>query len=498
MKILTITYLIVFSLNTYAAPLKFKIENSVDLITQIPQPKKTVAEFKFFHMQEQAYWYSLYNLGALIMRSGLGEKFMPDMSMVQKMVAMASDEHSTAKPPKNPALLKRVYNNGNPKYVNANNGDPSDFNNVRWKPGYDDPTTGATFGWTLIKEIEWIKQFNLDNHFGDPGYNNIPGAQQRFAGLVLCAEAFMQIKDYKMNPGNYKNSHRSDEYVVLSAISNLSHYIGTSSTSKMRENRCAKVASMMKKKPASEVSKDLLNMAKEIFSNMPEPVTAKDRSLAVQALAWYGLANKKDRPLIKAKIKKYADNMITWTSQQIMNQAYKIRALMDAANTTGDKDYKEYAVAYYFRMMDDYIPNMGLFIDKMSFTSNDVAVLLGAFNAIRLFAAKDVGAEKLAKDMTKFFETVVNISGLQISAPPISFIPAYKRKPTPMFHRYPTIPVPPKAGGAYGIAPVFANKVSRVFSQWVVDKTFDTAGAMHLSNEMIWFHHDQVDGFPKW
>jgi hypothetical protein len=25
---------------------------------------------------------------------------------------------------------------------------------------------------------------------------------------------------------------------------------------------------------------------------------------------------------------------------------------------------------------------------------------------------------------------------------------------------------------------------------------FDTAGAMHASNELIWFHNDEVNGFP--
>jgi len=32
--------------------------------------------------------------------------------------------------------------------------------------------------------------------------------------------------------------------------------------------------------------------------------------------------------------------------------------------------------------------------------------------------------------------------------------------------------------------------------KWEIDRTFDAAGAMHASNEMIWLHHDEVDGFP--
>ena len=38
--------------------------------------------------EEEGYWYSRYNLGNLVMRSGLGETFMPDPAMIQKMIQM--------------------------------------------------------------------------------------------------------------------------------------------------------------------------------------------------------------------------------------------------------------------------------------------------------------------------------------------------------------------------------------------------------------------------
>ena len=37
---------------------------------------------------EQGYWYSRYNLGDLVMKSGAGETFMPDMDMVSMMLRM--------------------------------------------------------------------------------------------------------------------------------------------------------------------------------------------------------------------------------------------------------------------------------------------------------------------------------------------------------------------------------------------------------------------------
>jgi len=58
--------------------------------------------------------------------------------------------------------------------------------------------------------------------------------------------------------------------------------------------------------------------------------------------------------------------------------------------------------------------------------------------------------------------------------------------------------MPPMAGGDFGIAPVFATEVKWDGSQWsVTNGNFDSAGAMHASNEFIWFHNDEVNGFPE-
>ena len=87
----------------------------------------------------------------------------------------------------------------------------------------------------------------------------------------------------------------------------------------------------------------------------------------------------------------------------------------------------------------------------------------------------------------------------QQSAPPISVSKSefeYEGEPE-IFFRYPDMPFPPMAGGKYGIAPVFASSVTYGDGEWKIDRTFDSAGAMHASNEMIWLHHDEVDGFPE-
>jgi hypothetical protein len=56
------------------------------------------------------------------------------------------------------------------------------------------------------------------------------------------------------------------------------------------------------------------------------------------------------------------------------------------------------------------------------------------------------------------------------------------------------------AGGKFGRASVFAWEITFNVEKkkWnVTDKTFYTAGWMHAANEMIWFHNDEVNGFPE-
>ncbi|MDH5459729.1 MAG: hypothetical protein OEW71_01670 [Candidatus Bathyarchaeota archaeon] len=52
-------------------------------------------------------------------------------------------------------------------------------------------------------------------------------------------------------------------------------------------------------------------------------------------------------------------------------------------------------------------------------------------------------------------------------------------------------------GGDYGIAPVLAASVTFTGVEVQIDRTFDSAGAMHAANEFIWLHYDEINGFPQ-
>ncbi len=124
---------------------------------------------------------------------------------------------------------------------------------------------------------------------------------------------------------------------------------------------------------------------------------------------------------------------------------------------------------------------------------------MGAINSLKLFAGDAVDQEKVGAIFAGFFESAVDLSGLQQSVPPktVAKGPFEQRHPD-IYYGYPGIPYPPMAGGEYGIAPVFATEVRFDGAKWTVtDGKFDSAGAMHAANEFIWFHNDEVNGFPQ-
>lgn len=456
----------------------------------------------FLNTLEQGYWYSRYNLSDLSMKSGAGEQFMPDMNMVTKMVEMSSDQYSTATPPMGAALLKRVYNNANPTFLTKKDANDMDFSDERWTSFDLSATTGAAFGWTLIKEIEWSKLFNVDAHFGKPGEVNVPAAQQRFNGLVLCAEALVQadlfIDDYKNDKTKFDLSKPEYKYIAFQALSNLAAYLGSSSLPPViTENRCSMVAAMMKNKPADEIKTDLLNFLSDFEFDLEPANTIKERSLLIQAYSVYAKANK-DTSLFNLSAIPLADQLLLTDGKNVVENAYKTRALIDAYRIGKDKSYLAGAVKSWEKIKADYNFTTGVFASLKNYETDDIAVIFSALNALKLFAGKEIVQYELLKTFISAFENLVNKSGLQISAPDISTIAPWERKANPVFHRAANIPTPDKANDTFGIASVFSAEITwnEGTKTWVAKKDlFDTAGAMHLSNQMVWFHHGEVSGF---
>ena len=466
-----------------------------------------LAGYEITHVKEQGYWYSRYNLGSLVMKSGLGETFAPDMNMMPQIMMMVSDAASTAMGPSNPALLKRVYDAGDPSFINDDDGNPMNLANGRWAETSQKTTSAASFGWTMIKETQWSRQFHVDEHFGAPGGTGAtskPGAQQRFSGMVLYVEAVMQAMEWMNNAGAFNRGDTGDDYVALAALSDLVDITRVERLPHSSSNRYRMAGGMMATKmgmaDADALANAFAGAADALYASLSAPTTTRDRALAILGLAFYGNAQASKRAEAKQKVKAYADAIAAALPAGSLDLAHALRGLITADVFLGTSDHNEAVSKAWTALVEHYDGKLGRFLDHAVTSCDDVAVYLGGLNAAFAFGPDAIleDAEIVFQD---YFEAAVNKSDMQLSAPPMAALPAYEHFPDELFHRYPTLAKPPQRAGTMskGTVPVFSSSLvwdEGTKSYQATENRFDTAGAMHLANEMIWFHVDEVGGFP--
>jgi hypothetical protein len=469
--------------------------------TQAPAVVEEAAvDFTPTDAEEEGYWYSRYNLGNLVFRSGLGDAFMPDMAMVQQLIQMADanpDDGDTVTPPVNATLLQSIYASGDPHFTTQM--DPADFATQRWDPAtFDTTVTARAMGWTMIKESEWAKQFHVDDHFGTADADF--GAYWRFVGLMLNAETKMQAKfameNLKNDEGLYVDSDGNldwaGQWVMLEALSDLSDLLAAENAPNSATNRYLNpdlAAQMMG-------ATDMLFQA--LSARTPEGI--EELSLATQALTWYAATTGDADAKAQATdlIGQFGDALAAGEPSNASETALTIRGLMEAQRVSGDVKYLDAATQAFDALAADYDAESGVFSSQNVYTIDNVAVIMGALNSLKFNAGDAVDQDQVEEIFTRFYENAVNRSGLQQAVPPLKVAKsAFEQEEPALYYGYPTVPMPPMAGGEFGIAPVFATEVTWDGGSWsVTDGDFDSAGAMHASNEFIWFHNDEVNGFP--
>ncbi len=464
-----------------------------------------VEDFTATSAEEEAYWYSRYNLGNLVMRSGMWERMKPDMDMVMmalekvdadfdKMEFMkGNDDYGDGdhpRPPKNPFLIQSVYKSGDPHYVTKLN--PDDFATQKWDESKMDKTlTLEAFAYTIQKEVEWAKDFHWEEHFGKT--TDDWGAQWRFVGMALTMEAKMQAKYIMENKEQLqKNKSVYGHFALLGAISDLTGMMNDDSFEANSTNRYQD----------KKAGKMFGNMADMMFEKWYEkwilPTTIKEYGTAIKSLVWYAKNTKKmsNKKMALEKIVEYSDALVSMEGSKASEEAYRLAGLIEAQRVVGVN--AEITTMASQKFLDSFDTENMIFKNQNTYTIDEVGTIIGALNEIKLFIVEDTTqSEEVFRD---FFNNVVNASGLIQSAPPLKIAKSpweYEGEPENYF-RAPWLKKPPMAGWEFGVAPVFATEVSFENGEWkVTDSNFDTAGAMHASNEMIWLHYDELNGFPK-
>ncbi len=473
-----------------------------------------LSDFDIQAVAWNGYWYSRYNLGNLVMMSGMGVPFEPPMEAVMGMAAMvdlgsADGEHVMM--PENAALLSAVFAGGDPEFLNTFNGTAGDFTNWRWDPSQmDTRLLPAAQAQTIIKEIEWAKLFNNGGWAG--GLTDDFGAMDRFKGMAMFAGARMQslfaLDNLRNEDGFFVASSRfvdgavvhedpsvdlADQYQMLQALSDLRLVLQDPGSFNGVYEDGASLAILA---PAVD----------DFFTRVAplEATTIQDLSLGAQAFTWFAVATDDEalRTMALDRLSDFGDALVTTPREGVIDRSQAIRGLMESARVLGDVAHLEAAAADFDDLVSSYDGATGSFAGISTLTTWEVGDIIGALNTLRLNGQPAVSRERVEAVLVGFFEATINRGGLmravipkEMEASPFELA----RLDNDIYFAYPGIPTPDQAGGPNGSAAVDVAEIrfdSGTSSWKVADAGFVTAATMHASNEMFWVWGFQ-DGFPK-
>ena len=459
------------------------------------------------------YWYSRYNLGSLVMKAGMGVPLEPPMEAVMAMVGAVDqgpEEGEHVMMPANAALIRAVFAAGDAAYANPSNGDPMDFANARWSPdGFDTRLVPSAQAQTILKELEWAKLFNNGAWAGTP--TDAFGAQDRFMGMVLFAEAKAQamfaLSNLQAPDGLFLAEARmvdesietdgavadlADQFQMLAALADLRLVLTNPDSFN-----------------GVYADPDYLAMidvaVTELFAALEDetPESVFGLGQAAQAMVWFAASESdpaaRDRAL--ERLGNFGDGLLAVNPNDPVGEARAIRGLIEAGRVLDDARYMSQAADLFVSMMNGYDGATGSFNGVETLTTWEVGDIIGAFNSLRFNATDFVDRSSAEAALVGFFEATINIGGLLRAAPPKEMAASpfeLARLTKDTYFAYPGMPMPPVAGGDNGAAPVDVAAIefdpaTGLWSQ--ADTGYDTAGAMHASNEMFWVWGFQ-NGFP--
>ncbi|MEE9278477.1 MAG: hypothetical protein V3V06_08705, partial [Dehalococcoidia bacterium] len=381
-------------------------------------------EYNFAAAVFNAYWYSRYTLGSLVMMSGLGVTFAPPPEAVQGMVQAvdqgpAEGEHVMV--PSNPALLRAVFAGGDPQFVNAFNGDPGDLSNFRWDPAKMNVTiTPAAQAQTMIKELEWAKFFNTPGWAGQ--VSDAFGAMDRFKGMLMYAGAAQQalfaLEHLRNAEGFFVAAARfedgaitvvdptvqpGDQYQMLQALSDLRLLL-------QNADRFNGVYNNPELQAAIAAATD--ELFTKVLTLQPEGIY--DLGLGAQAAAWFAAATQDPERQRQAfeLLADLGDQLLAADRVGVVDRARAIRGLLEAGRVLEDGAYRDGALADLDALLAAYHVETGHFDGLTTIADWEVGDILGALNSSLVNGGPSVDRPRVQQTYAGFFEAVVNIGGL--------------------------------------------------------------------------------------
>lgn len=432
----------------------------------------------------QGYWLSRDHFGPFVMASGMGLPFEPPMDIVMAGVQMiAQNPQDQVMIPSNMLPLQAVYRSGSPKLLNNPMGfDPMDFEGMRLDPATFDTTVDVRGqAETMLKETQWAHNFAND-HFGS--VDGDFGAQQRFTGLMVNMLAQMQAQ-YAMQTlmGQDMLYHGSDgaldytgNWVMLHALTDLA---------------VLSKGAVQPRYMNPDMYPMFANSAAQLFQALAgrTPESTPEAAAAIRALVYLAWsaddAAVRDGALRKA-IAIADEQLMGLGSDDVVENAAALIGLISIGAVTDDGKYLTAADELYQKLAADFDPSSGVFRSKSVYSVDDVAWLIGGLNWATQKGSADINADA-ANKLTAFYESTLNLSGMQLAAPPGkdgAMAGDYEKNlPSELYYHPLKTPPPPMSG----MLTEPAAEITWDGSAWAVtNDQFVSAGAMHLANELNW------------
>jgi len=468
--------------------------------------------------KEEATWYSIVNVLALNLGSGMGIPL--DQGEITPLLDRIGVDWDDL-PLRNPMPLKAIFKSGDPHLLKLF--EQRNLDTWRWPPdSFDRTLAPQSHGWAIIAETECAKWFGIPQ-----SAEVVPEdlrREWRINGMLLCALARKQcdfaFDNLRNDLGLFVTASESGSMRAIEPATNLEDQAcmlwACSDLVSLAGQADSMCADMNARRRYLDLADDLFHAVADnkdlLLATSPSKEFAQ--SIAIPALVWYASAVAEAQDL-KAGclwlLREFADNLVKaqdaneMVGDTLVDAAAALRALTEAFRVTRLRTYAETATKIFNFIESQWWKLPGVYSQtplstEYTYNADDVGIITGALNASRLFLKDRVDRDLAELRMRIFFCKAVNISGLQMSMPSPDFMPEWLQEREPTIHfRHGAVLLPSEADGDFGIAPVFAGEVAYdpQSDTWSRRMIFDAPAAMHACCEFLWLNREAVNGFPE-
>ena len=467
-----------------------------------------------------SYWYSLYTMSTNIAMSANGVTFPAtdeqQETFQKRFPEMLATANQPGPPVKNPNLNMAPFTSGDPSFterpvLEGEDGRP-DAETLRWdRSASSGVVSPSSLAWTHLKGVTWAK--NFQTHF-----DVLPeGLAAEFRSMVLSTlaqvgTAFALVPD---RGGNLRlgeqNLAVASEFTPGEGITDetprLRHHSAMiwflSGLNSLAQNGWYGYVNPEPLIPAENIQMLTNGMGKTTMNAFP-PGEIENTRLAGELLGAVGwLGTQTDQASIRDSVTEYADGLAgvieanldgngrvdggtqnQAATQGVVGQGLTWASQLDGVDHTGTA---EEVLGYLLdELFDDEAGTFASGVDDDTYrvTVRDAGDITGGINAADAVLGMEVKAP-----YARFFDQTLNRGRLQRAER------ANSRNEDAAY----TLPLPPAAGGEFGQAAVYNTAVEYDVDadEWsVVDDSFDTEGALYLSNQEVWLSQWSGEFYP--